>query len=78
MIPVSIPSIPLSDIREGMFIRAYSGAPGAGIDWTGRALQVAHIEGAPVLRMTVDGRLATLMVPDESVLTIIEAQEPLS
>ena len=78
MIPVSIPSIPLSDIREGMFIRAYSGAPCAGIDWTGRALQVAHIEGVPVLRMIVDGRLATLTVPDESVLTIIEAQEPLS
>ena len=36
-------SIPLDRIREGMRVRATYATPGAGIDWTGTALQTASL-----------------------------------
>ena len=69
-------SVPLDRIREGMRVRATYTAPGAGIDWTGTALQTVSLGGHTILRMLLDGdtTLATLEIIHEDMLTIEEVE----
>ena len=65
-------SVPLDRIREGMRVHAIYATPGAGIDWTGTALQTVSLGGHTILRMLLDGdtTLATLEIIHEDMLTI--------